>query len=66
MARCKVLHGNVDVTKDQVMGTDPQADGDQDADNQDAERVVTVLFSLHSARFVGLAVGEHVRIHPPW
>ena len=73
MAKCKVLHGNVythpcsntkghgfDHTRTRDKGTDL---AESAAGNEGA---VTVFFSQRSARFVELAVGRHVQIHPPW
>lgn len=83
MAKCKVLHGNVDTptSTNEQAGNDvlshtrpaeengcddrPGGLGAEDLSPGDA-KMVTVLFSLRCARFVGLVVGGRVRIHPPW
>lgn len=83
MARCKLLHGNVDAptSTEQQTGSDVLSHthssgasgcGDRpeglgpDGLSPDDTKMVTVLFSLRCARFVGLVVGGRVRIHPPW
>lgn len=82
MARCRVLHGNVDTptnTKEleggSVLGHAPTSgavehgNGPEELEMEGLSpglKVVTVLFSLRCARFVGLVIGGHVRIHPPW
>lgn len=40
--------------------------GDDVGGGGDEGKVVTVLFSLRCARFVGLVAGGRVRLHPPW
>lgn len=73
IARCKVLHGNVYIptaTKEEAvasrMASDQDRLGAQDVVSPGGAEMVTVLFSLRCARFVGLVVGGRIRIHPPW
>lgn len=69
ISRCQILHGNPDtpLVAEGEGAVPGQSSGRGCGEvTEDAVKIVSVLFSLRCAKFVGLAVGRHIRIHPPW